>query len=277
MNKFGKTVRHLRISRHLTQQTLAADLFDRSELSKLERSSTSSTSYENEIQLITRLGLTPNEFEYINNNYHLSEKRKLMRRFFDLKTASNNAQINSLLDDCLQVQNDEVINRISIVLRALSLLNQPDGLIKAKKMVQPIWIGYLSKIKILTLADIHILNAILFAFDYQTADKIVNKIIKVIDTNYPFEKSLKASVLINQGVIQMQACKFDLAANNLSALRPMLKELDLYDKLIVVNARIAVCKNNRNKALEQVDLLHKIGADILAESLESEIKDFISD
>ncbi|WP_034981035.1 helix-turn-helix domain-containing protein [Lactobacillus sp. wkB10] len=279
MSRFGITIRKLRISRRITQQELANDLFDRSELSKIEHSELT-VSYENEIELIKRLSLTPDEFEYISNNYTLSFKRRLLHRFFELKisidTADNSiADIEALLQDCFLVENDGDIGRIKTILEALLLANKPKGLDKAKKMVQPIWFDYLAKTKILTITDIYVLNTILFAFDYETANEIIAKIITVIDRDYPFKKSLKIDTLINQAMIEMLDHKFKLAADNMLKLKPLIKKLGQYDKLLVIRARIAVCQKDKTKALEQVSLLEKIEAQQLANNLKSEIKEFL--
>ncbi len=279
MSRFGITIRKLRISRRITQQELANDLFDRSELSKIEHSELA-VSYKNEIELIKRLSLTPDEFEYISNNYTLSFKRRLLHRFFELEistdTADNsNADIEALLQDCFLVENDGDIGRIKTILEALLLANKPKGLDKAKKMVQPIWFDYLAKTKILTITDIYVLNTILFAFDYETANEIIAKIITVIDRDYPFKKSLKIDTLINQAMIEMLDHKFKLAADNMLKLKPLIKKLGQYDKLLVIRARIAVCQKDKTKALEQVSLLEKIEAQQLANNLKSEINEFI--
>ena len=279
MSRFGITIRKLRISRRITQQELANDLFDRSELSKIEHSELA-VSYENEIELIKRLSLTPDEFEYISNNYTLSFKRRLLHRFFELEistdTADNSiADIEALLQDCFLVENDGDIERIKTILEALLLANKPKGLDKAKKMVQPIWFDYLAKTKILTITDIYVLNTILFAFDYETANEIIAKIITVIDRDYPFKKSLKIDTLINQAMIEMLDHKFKLAADNMLKLKPLIKKLGQYDKLLVIRARIAVCQKDKTKALEQVSLLEKIEAQQLANNLKSEIKEFL--
>lgn len=251
MSRFGITIRKLRISRRITQQELANDLFDRSELSKIEHSELA-VSYENEIELIKRLSLTPDEFEYISNNYTLSFKRRLLHRFFELEistdTADNSiADIEALLQDCFLVENDGDIERIKTILEALLLANKPKGLAKAKKMVQPIWFDYLAKTKIIT----------------------------VIDRDYPFKKSLKIDTLINQAMIEMLDHKFKLAADNMLKLKPLIKKLGQYDKLLVIKARIAVCQKEKTKALEQVNLLEKIEAQQLANNLKSEIKEFL--
>ncbi|MBI0034020.1 hypothetical protein [Lactobacillus sp. M0396] len=103
------------------------------------------------------------------------------------------------------------------------------------------------KVKVLTITDISILNAIIFAFDTKTAKKMLNKAINFLNTNYPFMESLKANLLINQAGLQMQEHKFKATAIDLTRIKPMLKDLGQYNKLIVVDARIAICKKIKRK------------------------------
>lgn len=272
MSNFGKTIHNLRTRRKMTQQELAQNLFDRSTISKIENNELSTT-YENEIKLITRLGLTPNEFEYISNSYQVGTKNQLLYRFLNLDDNVDQEEINGLLQDCLFVKNDEDIKRIAIILKSLLLVNNAAA--HARELVQPIWFNYLRNIEVFTITDISILNSILFAFDYQTANEIITKIITNLDNRYPFMKELKANTLINQAIIQMKECQFNSAISILNDLQPLLKSLRQYDKLLVANARIAICQNDKQTALNQVSLLQKIGAAKLAKSLKQEVKEFL--
>ncbi|WP_294891132.1 hypothetical protein [uncultured Lactobacillus sp.] len=74
----------------------------------------------------------------------------------------------------------------------------------------------------------------------------------------------------------MLAHKFDLAVVNLIKLKPLIKELGQYDKLLVNKVSIAVCQKNKAEALEQVCLLQKIEANHLVNNLRSEIDEFYS-
>ena len=274
MNNFGNTIRKLRVSRRITQEQLAKDLFNRSSLSKIEHEQLE-TSYENQIQLIRRLGLTPNEFEYICDNYHVNNKNQLLHRFFNLEDSSETDKVEALLDDCIKYENDNDISRIIKVLQSVLLLNQPRGINQAKKLVQPIWYDYLAKVDLLTITDIAILNTILYAFDYQTAKDIIKRISYEIDTHYPFKKALRANIMLNLSSIQMQQQEFESAVSTLINLKPTLKKLRQYDKLLVANIRISICEGNKAKALEQVNLLHQIDANRLATALEQEIQEYL--
>lgn len=244
MSNFGKTIHNLRTRRKMTQQELAQNLFDRSTISKIENNELSTT-YENEIKLITRLGLTPNEFEYISNSYQVGTKNQLLYRFLNLDDNVDQEEINGLLQDCLFVKNDEDIKRIAIILKSLLLINNAAAPAHARELVQPIWFNYLRNIEVFTITDITILNSILFAFDYQTANEIITKIITNLDNRYPFMKELKANTLINQAIIQMKEHQFKSAISILNGLQPLLKSLRQYDKLLVANARIAICQNDK--------------------------------
>ena len=75
---------------------------------------------------------------------------------------------------------------------------------------------------------------------------------------------------------EMLAQKFDLAVVNLIKLKPLIKELGQYDKLLVNKVRIAVCQKYKTEALKQVSLLQKIEANHLVNNLRSEIDEFYS-
>lgn len=56
---------------------------------------------------------------------------------------------------------------------------------------------------------------------------------------------------------EMLAHKFDLVAANLIKLKPLIKELGQYNKLLVAKARVAVCQKNKAAVLERVCLFQK--------------------
>ena len=74
----------------------------------------------------------------------------------------------------------------------------------------------------------------------------------------------------------MLAQKFDLAVVNLIKLKPLIKDLGQYDKLLVAKVSIAVCQKNKAAVLERVCLFQKIETNHLANNLRSEIDEFYS-
>lgn len=64
--------------------------------------------------------------------------------------------------------------------------------------------------------------------------------------------------------------RFDLSAKNLIILKQIIKEPGQYDNLIIVNASIAMYQNYKISSWKQFNLLSKIGANSLTESLKIE-------
>ncbi|MDF7683737.1 helix-turn-helix transcriptional regulator [Lactobacillus sp. ESL0679] len=273
MKTFGTTVKKLRKSRSISQETLAKGLFDRSTLSKIE-AGTVSPSRENANEMIARLNVSLAEFEYIMHDYQPTAKQHILYQLLSLESSMDTDKIEQLLNECLTVKSDGDIERIIRILRASLLLNKPHGLSKTKKLVQPIWNNYLSKIKILTITDIYLLNMISYAFDYQTNMDIISKIINIIDNYYPFLKSIKCTVLINQANFQVDQQKIFLAQEALKQAITIAQELGQYDKLIICKAELALCKRDYRTTRYFADLLEEIGADYFAQGIRDEIEEF---
>lgn len=269
MNTFGETIRQLRLSRSISQEELAEGLFDRSTLSKIE-SDKVYPSRENANEMISRLSLGLNEFEYVQRNYLPTKKSKILYELLNLQTSTETDKIKKIIADC-SATNDNDLKRISLVLTALLLLNKKDGLEPAKKLVQPIWNDYLSKIKILTITDICLLNMIAYAFDYETNNQIISKILYTINNYYPFLKSLKCSVLINLSNLHIDEENYQKAKDTLTQADKLAQEVGQYDKSLLCRSEIALCNQNYKQALYYADLLDKIGATTVAQPLKDEI------
>ncbi|WEV39156.1 helix-turn-helix domain-containing protein [Lactobacillus sp. ESL0680] len=269
MNTFGETIRQLRLSRSISQEELAEGLFDRSTLSKIE-SDKVYPSRENANEMISRLSLGLNEFEYVQRDYLPTKKNKILYKLLNLEFSTEIDKIKKIIADC-SASNDSDLKRISLVLKAFLLLNEKDGLEPAKKLVQPIWNDYLSKIKILTITDICLLNMIAYAFDYETNKQIISKILYTIDNYYPFLKILKLNVLINLSNLHIDKENYQKAKDTLTQADKLAQEVGQYDKSLLCHSEIALCGQDYEQALYYADLLDKIGATTVAQPLKDEI------
>ncbi|WEV37574.1 helix-turn-helix transcriptional regulator [Lactobacillus sp. ESL0677] len=270
MTTFGETIRQLRKSRSISQEALSADLFDRSTLSKIEADKVF-PSRENANEMIARLGLGLNEFEYVQHGYSPTKKNRILYELFNLKFSTETDKINELINECTTT-NDGDLKRITKILRAYLLFNEPNGLAKAKKLVQPIWNDYLSKIKILTITDICLLSMIAYAFDYKTNKQIISKILSTIDNYYPFLKTLKLNALINLSNLQLDEHNYQKAKETLTQAAQLAQNISQYDKLLLCHSEIALCDQDYKQAVYYADLLEKIGATSIAQPLKQEIE-----
>lgn len=242
-------------------------------MSKIENSS-EEPAYETAIKLISRLGITPNEFEYIKNKYSWNVKFEIIYSFNNLSFSTQKEEIDLVLKKCGPYQSDIEIRMIITILHAMKIIDEKDGFKQAQQLVSPIWFDYLSKIDTWTMEDLYILNTIFFLFDKDTMNSITNLAIKVIEQKYPFLESLKNNFLLNKSYLEMKRKKFNLALSYLNKSFKLSKNLLQYDKLLITKGRICICLKNKNGALECVHLLEKIEAEKAAIGLKIEIKEF---
>ncbi|WEV36491.1 helix-turn-helix transcriptional regulator [Lactobacillus sp. ESL0677] len=273
MSDFGQTIQQLRVSRSISQEELATGIFNRSRLSRIE-SGNAHPSQQVASQLISRLSLTPKEFEYIQHNYSASKKDQILYQFFNLKDSTETKKINSLIKKCNNIKTDNDINRIKKILQAQLLLSHPDDLKQAKKLVQSIWYDHLADVKVLTIIDLYILNMIAYAFDNKTSQQIISKILNAINKHYPFLKSLKCSILINQASLSLDQHDFNAAKDALTQAAELAQKNNQYDKLLLCKSELAICNQDQQQATYYANLLNEIGATDLAHLLKMQIKQF---
>ncbi|MDF7673121.1 helix-turn-helix transcriptional regulator [Lactobacillus sp. ESL0701] len=273
MSDFGQTIHQLRVSRSISQEELATGIFNRSRLSRIE-SGNSYPSQQVACQLISRLSLTPKEFEYIQHDYSASKKDQILYQFFNIELNTETNKINSLIKQCSSIKNDNDIKRIKRILQGQLLLNTSDGLRQAKKLVQPIWYNYLINIKALTIIDLALLNMIAYAFDDETNQQIITKIINTIDKCYPFLTSLKCNVLINQANLLLEQNDFNSTKTVLIQAADLAQNNSQYDKLLLCKSELAICNKDHSRAIYYAELLNEIGAHDLAHLLKMQIKQF---
>ncbi|MDF7638929.1 helix-turn-helix transcriptional regulator [Lactobacillus sp. ESL0791] len=273
MKQIGDTLRALRTSKHVTQKQLAEGILDRSDLSKIERNLIE-PSYTSLNLLISRLGITGDEFEYICNDYSWSPKLKLMYDFFKLDYTTEQEKIVDFLKRCAAFDNDDDIKKISLVLQALQVFEEKDGYLKARKLAKPVWFDYLAKTSTWTISDLCILNMIFFVLDDETIAVIIPEAVKTIENKYPFLQKLRLSFIINKGYLQMKQHDFSAATATFRNSLDQIKKTKNFAELLLVKGRIALCKKDKVGALKYSDLLIDIEAQATARALQAEIREF---
>lgn len=269
MKTFGETVQQIRKSRGITQTELADNILNRTTLSKIENS-LEEPSYENACRLIQRLGISQVEFDYIRNNYGFSPKQQVILDFFNIAFNSEDNKIDSLLNKCAELPNDNEIKKISFILNAF----KADNLDDSRKMILPVWKTQIAKIDSWNVLDLFLLNMIFFIFDDDTMIGISNRAIETIENKYPFLRSLKENFILNKAAILMSRKKFDDAEAILYKAIKLAKETFRHDKLFLAKGRLAICQKDKTGALHCLQILKDMEADDVYTGLVNEIKEF---
>lgn len=158
-------------------------------------------SYQVILLVSQRLGIPYNEIVYIQNNFQLTQKERIIYDFKRLRNSTYQDAFTKLNQDIsafLKIQNDRDIKELQAVLQAISAFQQSQNFSVPTETVQFIWTR-LEKQDDWQELDIYILSHIFFIFEVDTAKNIVKQLLTQIEKYRYFGlgDGLKVSVLLN--------------------------------------------------------------------------------
>ncbi|MDN6968507.1 helix-turn-helix transcriptional regulator [Oenococcus sp. UCMA 17063] len=270
--EFGSALKKIRVSRIIRQEELSQNLMSRTSISKIENLK-QLPNYTNSVQLIERLGLTLNEFEFIKNNYSYSKKQTIEQQFMHIGDSTHQNDLLDLKERCLlylKKDKDSDVKRIYLITKAMLEIDKKT-MKELCPIVQPVW-DYLSKIDTWVILDLYMINYIFFFFPSKTSFWMLRLALINIKEKYPELIKLKNSFLLNQSYLLMQGKKFSRAKSFLEESLTISKQTAQYDLLILAKIRICFCDNKENQITKLLILLHEMGANSLAEGIKEELK-----
>lgn len=271
---FGKTLKEIRISQGLSQDALCIAGLSRTSISKIENGK-QNPSFEKAILIIDALGVSIDEFVAIASENKYTQKRKIIDRFIMLSTSQQKEQITNLYrDTCLFLKNelDRDIRVISTVLKVMLNFNIY-SMEEKKKIVEPVW-EELSKIEVWKKLDLYIINDILYLFDGQESEYMIDYSIRILRKRFPSLKNLELSFLMNKSALLLFQKRIPDALAILNECATLSKEINRYDMYLIIKIRIALASNEIDRAKYNALLLKEIGADKLATGMFQEINEF---
>ncbi|WPC20249.1 helix-turn-helix domain-containing protein [Pediococcus inopinatus] len=271
---FGDTLKLIRISKSLSQKELNNNLMSRTSISKIENNRQIPT-YPKAIILISELGVTPNEFEYIRNGFKQSSKQEIIDDFIHLSNSTQHKALEQLFIRCNNLlskgQNDDIY-RISLIIKAL-LCTDTKSLKELRIIVTPVW-KYLETHDSWDKLDLYLVNNILFLFSSETSYTMANTAIKNIDQNYPQLRKLKNGFLLNEAFLLMQQNCWNSALQLLELSMSLSQQIQRFDLFILGRIRIAICNGDFITAKKERKVLSLMGATNMYKSIEYEINEF---
>ena len=177
----GEIIEKMRIAKGITQSEVAIRAhITQSNYSKFEVDAIEirASSF---LDILDKLGVELEEFEFIRNGYDYSSKRKVLIKFF-YAPYNSNIKLEEIYNDCellLNSGHDEVIKDIQTLCKSMIYLNN-NRMEQAQIHANEIW-EKLKKREQLYISDIYLFNAILFIFPIDTIKETRNFIQKSIE------------------------------------------------------------------------------------------------
>lgn len=280
---YGGTLRKIRKGKNYSQLTLAAGRFTQGSYSYFEKNK-SDMGATNFVFLLEQLQFTLKELLFIHNDYKLSPSEQIIEAFY--KTPYNKkADLENLLckiEAFLKENPSHIhINELKIICESLIILTSDNDIKGASKKVMVIW-DRISKYDQYYLADIRILNSILFLFEFETIKFITKNLIQQLTKYNQFEEAirLKNAIILNFSLICIRNNEFLLAMQYLEPIFTGNKQALSYVSTAIGFNRIAICLTYQNKKsfaeyLKKRDmLLYAHDDDLLKKRLEEEFNTY---
>jgi transcriptional regulator with XRE-family HTH domain len=270
---FGTTFRNVRLAHNLKQQNIAAGIMSRTSISQIEHGKQNPT-YDSAQILISRLGLSADEFEYVKNGYKRTETQEVIYQFMHLSDSTETNKIQRLLlraKECNSNTPSTIISDVIIVLTAMNFIDIFDYE-KLHNLVAPIWEN-LQHTDTWTTLDLYMINGILYFFDNETSQNIASLALHFIDAKFPHLLGLKNAFLLNSAYLSIQKNDLDSAKRNLKISGDISLKLHRFDLLWLAKARYALTDRDFKKVQSIKKLLIAMGADTIVSGLDNEIKE----
>ncbi|USS89644.1 helix-turn-helix domain-containing protein [Fructilactobacillus cliffordii] len=285
MTEFGKLLKYLRTSRHVTQAELAHNLISRDTVVRIENKH-QSPSFETSTELLEKLGISLSDFDKQRATYNPTSFSKLSQLFLYQLNSSGDHQtleeIKELAHMIYQKDSNMTARNIMLSVEAMLQIDDQDFDVKKIKelrnLLRPVW-DDLSQIDEWCMLDLRILDSCLFFFELDTAREIMHHAFRIIDKKYPTLVGLKAAFSANYCYLLILNRKIKPPFIEVMESRKIASQTGRYDLVIVADIRLILLEQDpdyQSKINHKLDILSDFGAKKLVTSLRREIKTILA-
>ncbi|MEK4715896.1 helix-turn-helix domain-containing protein [Sporosarcina sp. FSL K6-5500] len=247
---FGKDFKKIRKNRTYSQTELASGIISQSTYSKFE-AGIRDVDARIYLQLLHRLNISAEEFDYVRNGYSYGRKQNLIHKFFSINY-NHMEHLQSLKRQAVvfleEEEYDQDIKNVYLICEAFIQLHNTKDLEVAQNIVEPIWRN-VSKFEQWYLNDIRIINTILFLFPADIAIKFTETVLVRLNSykDFPDAARLKIAFKINLSLLLIKNKDYARACTIIvDSLQCDQREMN-YSVLALHFSREAICRANTQR------------------------------
>lgn len=196
----GSTLKKIRENKAYTQKEISDHKMARSTYTKFENDAITPT-LSKYLAILDHIDMSHEEFIFILNDHKLGEKETILHLFKQLEKNLTRESVNEIIakgEKLVQERYDQLTLDILNACRGYAVLLTEQDLTKAKGYAQNVW-KRMENLDSWYLAELHIINSILYLFDSNTAALFTDRALETL-AQYPhFEEAttLKISFLLH--------------------------------------------------------------------------------
>lgn len=243
--EMGHTISIIRRNKGYSQGYVSEGLLTQGAYSKFENLNTG-IRINTFKELLAKLEMSLEEFDFIHNGYEYSVRDQLINRFFDL-SYNNKQKLEQLLGEVteyLKVHDDILLETLSKICESLILLSETGKIEQARIPLLDVW-ERLSKRNHFYIIDIYFINSILFLFPLETVLEIKKFTFRSIDRYRDFQniERIKINISFNIMLLLMKEERYKEALNETTQIINLSKKHRDYLRLAICYVRKGICLN----------------------------------
>lgn len=240
----GSTLKKIRENKGYTQKEISDHTMARSTYTKFENDDITPT-LSKYLAILDHMDMSHEEFIYLLNNFELGQKEMILYLFKQLEKNPTRELVNEIIEKgetMVQERYDQLILDILNACRGYAVLFEGQDLATAKEYAQKVW-DRMESLDKWYLAELHIINSILYLFDSDTASLFTERALETLNQYPHLEEALvlKTSFLLHLTNLLMMDQKYEQALVYIKKMEIECSRLDYSVMLAVALVRKEVC------------------------------------
>ncbi|MER2227441.1 MAG: helix-turn-helix transcriptional regulator [Carnobacterium sp.] len=240
----GSTLKKIRENKGYTQNEISDHTMARSTYTKFENNDITPT-LSKYLAILDHMDMSHEEFSYLLNDFELGQKETILYLFKQLNKNPTLELIYEIIEKgekLVQERYDQLTLDILNACRGYAVLFEEQNLAKAKDYAQEVW----NRMEILDkwyLAELHIINNILYLFDSDTAALLTERALETL-TQYKHldeVRTLKISFLLHLTNLLMMDQKYEQTLFYIKQMESESAQMDDAVMLATALVRKEVC------------------------------------
>ncbi|MDN5372970.1 MAG: hypothetical protein PWR19_2016 [Carnobacterium sp.] len=240
----GSTLKKIRENKGYTQKEISDDTMARSTYTKFENDDITPT-LSKYLAILDHMDMTHDEFIYILNDCELGQKETILYLFKQLEKKPTRELLDEIIEkgeELVRKRYDQLTMDILDACRGYIVLLDEHDLTKAKDYAKQVW-KRMETLDNWYLAELHIMNSILYLFDSETASRLTDRALSNL-AQYPnIEETitLKISFLLHVTNLLMIDKKYEQALFYIKQMETESSQNDCSVMLAISLVRKEVC------------------------------------
>lgn len=274
---FGKIYREIRKAKHISQSKICSHELSRSTLSKIENCKLI-PSFEIMNYLLNQINVSFEEFIYLCNGYHSTNRDILCQQVYKQLRGNNVHKLNTLVENCESFLNQNTDLYVYIMTQFLKIKSDlcRRNIDKPNINIALAVYHHLEKCDNWYWNDFILCDIILFDLPFESVKQITTRLLHSLSKydNYHITDPLRCRLLINLSTIYLYHYDYKTCILILTKCLKYINVLKRYDYIAIYHIRMGICQKSKSQINTGVSMLQQFDDKYTLSNMKDEVMRF---